>query len=156
MKGLSEKTWTIVQKMFPYDQCEEVGQLLVAECGNNLPGFHKSNEEELERVRFAVLRLSKGHLDELPLVIIGAQTDWRDTLMAAGFGHSVSEHEIWANGYLAAVSQDIDDEPMEATVYQENWVKCPKCGGRFCLNNISSWSGERHRKCGQRLKFKTS
>jgi hypothetical protein len=101
MNGLSEKTWAIVQKMFSGTQQEEVGQLLVSECGNNLPSFHDSDEQELERVRFAVLRLSKGHLDELRLVIIGAQTDWRDTLMAADFGYSVSEHEKWANGYLA-------------------------------------------------------
>lgn len=141
--------------MFPREQREEAGHLLEIECGNNLPFLHNSDEEELERVRFAVLRLSKGHLDELPLVIIAAQTDWRDTLMAADFGFSVTEHETWANGYLAADSQETADEPLEATIYQENWVKCPKCGGRFSLNNISSWSGERHRKCGQRLKFKT-
>ncbi len=157
MKNLSDRTWQIVQKMFPPDQHEEVGQLLTTECGNNLPGFHDADEEQLERIRFAVLKVAKGRLDELPLVIIGAQEDWRNTLMGAEFGYSVTEHSTWADSYLTAANQpsatNASDETLEAVVYQDNWIKCPNCSFRFCLNNLGSWSGQRHRRCGQRLKI---
>ena len=101
MPGVSERTRQVVQEMFPAGQHEEVGWFLVAECGNNLPFFDDLDEVGLERVRFAVLKLSNGDLDALLGAIQGAQTDWRDTFMAAGFGHDVTEHDRWANDYLA-------------------------------------------------------
>ena len=100
MQGLNERTWRIIQKMFPAKQHEEVGQFLVSECGTNLPWFDKSDEISLERVRFAVLKVSKGNLDILLWEIQGAQKDWRNTLMGAGFAHDVTEHILWADQYL--------------------------------------------------------
>lgn len=97
MQGLSERTRQVVQEM----QHEEVGQFLVAECGTNLPICDDIDEVGLERVRFAVLKLSNGDLDALLQAIQGAQTDWRNTFMVAGFGHDVTEHGRWANDYLA-------------------------------------------------------
>jgi hypothetical protein len=35
--------------------------------------------------------------------------------------------------------------------YREGWIQCPCCGWRFALHDKSSWAGEKHRKCGQRL-----
>jgi hypothetical protein len=84
MQGLSERTWNIVQKMYPLEKQQEVGQLLVAECGNNLPFCDDLDEGGLERIRFSVLKLSKGKLDALRKAIQGAQVDWRDILMAGG------------------------------------------------------------------------
>lgn len=51
--------------------------------------------ELAERVRFAVLKLSGGNLDALSHQLDEAKIDWRDTLMAAGFGHETSAHKSW-------------------------------------------------------------
>ena len=101
MKGLSDKTWQIVRKMYPPAQQEEVGRFLATQCGNNLPFCRDSDEHELERVRFAVLKLSRGNFDKLLKEVEQAQQDWRDTFVAAGFAHSATEHERWALGYLS-------------------------------------------------------
>lgn len=70
------------------------------ECGNNLPFAENWNEPQLERVRFAVLKLCMGNIDVLLREIVNAQRDWRDTLMQAGFGYSLTEHEWWAKEFL--------------------------------------------------------
>jgi hypothetical protein len=35
--------------------------------------------------------------------------------------------------------------------YKNDWILCPNCNKRFSMRNASSWSGERHSTCGQRL-----
>ncbi len=70
-------------------------QLLVDECGNNLPFPHELDQFQLERFRFAALKLSEGHVPRLEQAIDLAKRDWRDLLMAAGFGEDVTEHERW-------------------------------------------------------------
>jgi hypothetical protein len=50
---------------------------------------------QLERFRFSALKLSGGKLDKLRQAVELAQQDWRDLLMAAGFGDDVTEHERW-------------------------------------------------------------
>ena len=92
--------WRIVQKMFSLEQQEEAGRLLVTECGNSLPFCATLDEVSLERVRFAVLKSSNGDMTALLQAIDVAQTDWRDALVAAGFGSDVNEHDHWANNYL--------------------------------------------------------
>ena len=69
--------------------------MLVDECGNNLPFLHELDEFQLERFRFAAMRLSHGRLDGLRQAVELAKTDWRDLLMGAGFGEDVTEHERW-------------------------------------------------------------
>jgi hypothetical protein len=95
MSKLSDATWGKVQQLFPPKQHHDVASLLLNECGNNLPFCENSNEHELERIRFAVLKLSQGNVDKLRDEIGFAKIDWRDTLMAAGFGHSVEAHKEW-------------------------------------------------------------
>ena len=69
--------------------------MLVDECGNNLPLLESMDSHRLERFRFAALRLSQGDLARLRQAIDLAKRDWRDLLMAAGFGEDVTEHERW-------------------------------------------------------------
>jgi hypothetical protein len=68
---------------------------LLHECGNNLPFQETSDPITLERFRFAALRLSGGDLDALRKAIDIAKQDWRDLLMAAGFGHDPAAHRTW-------------------------------------------------------------
>jgi hypothetical protein len=68
--------------------------LLIEECGDNLtsnPNF----VELIERIRFAVLKLSHGDLNALGRAIDLAKLDRRDVLVAAGFANDLAAHESW-------------------------------------------------------------
>jgi hypothetical protein len=93
---LSLKTVDHVDALFAPEFREEVAELLSHQCGNNLPFCEKSDEFQLERIRFAALKLSRGDVRELQEAVKLAQTDWRDLLMAAGFGHDVNAHSRWS------------------------------------------------------------
>lgn len=69
--------------------------MLVDECGSNLPFLQNLDMFGLERFRFAALKMSAGDLDRLREAISVAQQDWRDLLMAAGFGQDLTAHERW-------------------------------------------------------------
>jgi hypothetical protein len=81
--------------LFGHRHREEAARLLVEECGNNLPSSEKLDAYGLERCRFAALKLSGGRLDHLRDAVQLAKIDWRDLLMAAGFGEDVRAHERW-------------------------------------------------------------
>ena len=95
MIELSEKTAGRVSTLFPKNQWREVEDLLKIECGENIPFCENSNKYEMERIRFAVLKLSEGNIEKLVQGIELAQTDWRDLLMMAGFGEDVEAHDKW-------------------------------------------------------------
>jgi hypothetical protein len=98
--GASELTRKIIQRLFP-ENSAEVADLLVTECGRNLPLMADSNERSLERVQLAALKISNGDLDKLLEAIRIAHIDWRDVLVAAGFADSLSAHTGWANRILS-------------------------------------------------------
>src|SRR5579863_7696958 len=99
MDGLSPATWKLVQKLFLPAEQVEAGSLLAQECGTNLLFCQNLDEFGLERVRFAALKLSGGDLGKLYDVVGLAQQDWRDLLMAAGFGHLLTAHDEWYKTY---------------------------------------------------------
>lgn len=66
--------------------------LLERDCGKNLAGVP---DRGLDRIRIAVLKLSDGDLERLVEAIVLAQIDFRDALVAAGFGDDVRAHESW-------------------------------------------------------------
>ena len=92
---LSPETERRVQLLFDPNVRTEAIALLVEECGNNLPFLEKSNEVELERFRFAALKLSGGDLRKLYDAVQLAQTDWRDLLVAAGFATDTKANDKW-------------------------------------------------------------
>jgi hypothetical protein len=51
--------------------------------------------EMIERIAAAALKKSEGSLEKLEAAMELAARDWRDLLMAAGFGYDVSAHEAW-------------------------------------------------------------
>lgn len=95
MVALSPSTQARLESLFSPDQQEAARCLLENECANNLPFCGGSGMFELERLRFAVLKLSGGDLGRLRQEIEQAKIDWRDTLMAAGFGEDISAHKRW-------------------------------------------------------------
>jgi hypothetical protein len=95
MLKLSKATEERLKKVFKPELQAEAARILVEECGNNLPFCESQDEKGMERVRFAVLKLSGGDLEKLKSWVKDAQKDWRDVLMDAGFGESLSSHERW-------------------------------------------------------------
>jgi len=97
-KRLSPATRRRLEALFRGPDAEIAEHLLVEECGNNLPFTENQNEYQLERVRFAALKVSNGSLAELVSAVELAKLDARDLLMAAGFGRDVRAHETWFPG----------------------------------------------------------
>ena len=97
---LSPRTKQLVEIIFKPEDAAEASQQLEDECGNNLPSCGSLDEYGMERVRFAAIKLSKGNIQKLSKAIDEARMDWRDLLMAAGFGYDVNAHEAWANEVL--------------------------------------------------------
>lgn len=94
MVELSPLTQAHVAALFAPADLAEAEQLLALECAENV-WPRNSTPEDLERLRFAAIRLSGGHLQGLRDAIALAKTDWRDLLMESGFGEDVHAHEIW-------------------------------------------------------------
>ncbi len=93
-------TPAVVQKieaLFPAESRQAAGRMLAERCGADLPLSNHMGPDPsgFDRIRFAVLKLSRGNLEQLRREIDGANIDWRDTLMAAGFGKDVHAHLRW-------------------------------------------------------------
>ena len=99
MRDLSPRTWQLVQKIFP-KEADTVGKILVEECGQNLPFCEGRDEYQLERFRFAALKISGGDLQKLRQAVNEAKRDWRDELVWAGFATRLEAHRDWANELL--------------------------------------------------------
>jgi hypothetical protein len=67
--------------------------MLVDECGANLPLM--DDPELLERIRVAAIKMSDGDMAKLRQAVDVAKVDWRDLLVAAGFGNDVHAHQRW-------------------------------------------------------------
>jgi hypothetical protein len=93
--ALSPETQRRLEILFHQEHRAEAIRLLVEECGNNLPFCEHSNERDLERFRFAALKLSGGDLSRLRDAVELAKIDWRDLLVAAGFADDTQAHEHW-------------------------------------------------------------
>jgi hypothetical protein len=101
-----------VNALFLPEDREEACRLLVEECADNLPLSRGANAYSLERLRYAALKLSEGDLDRLREAVALAQTDWRDLLMAAGFGGTDHAHKRW---WPKKSRQDLQDQAEESS-----------------------------------------
>jgi hypothetical protein len=81
--SLTEAVSRKVHLLFPTEQHEDAIRLLENQCARNLPYYEDADSKKLERVRFAVLKLSGGNLDELRNQVELARQDWRDALLLA-------------------------------------------------------------------------
>jgi hypothetical protein len=77
----------------PADQAQAI-RWLETRCSRDIPGFPNPDEQQLERLHFAALRLSDGDLAALKRSVELAHVDFRDLLTGAGFG-SLHTHETW-------------------------------------------------------------
>jgi hypothetical protein len=88
VESISPRTRQLVQAIFP-DEAEAVGRILAEQRGRNLPFCQDSDEYQLERVRFATLKMFEKAVDM-------AKQDWRDELVWAGFAQTLTAHVEWA------------------------------------------------------------
>jgi hypothetical protein len=95
MTEVSSETRKCIRRLFPQEHWSLVDERLHSECGDNLPFVESDHAELAQRVRLAVLKLSGGDLDRFEREFREAAIDWRDTLMAAGFGDDIQAHRSW-------------------------------------------------------------
>ncbi len=98
MTELTALTKEVIAKLFDSSTALVVEQLLSDECGSNLPLYKPATPEGLERVRFAVLKISSGNEEKLLEAMALAKRDWRDVLVWAGFANDLNAHNEWAGG----------------------------------------------------------
>jgi hypothetical protein len=96
MRKLSPATCQLILRIFSSQDQAEVAHVLANECADNLTFLENQDENGLEPVRFAILKLSRGNIAEFRWWANLARVDWRDLLTAAGFGGSPTAHEEWA------------------------------------------------------------
>ena len=92
---LSPGTRQRLECLFPSDLQTEATLRLTRDCGWDLPFCNGKSAIELERIRFAALKVSQGSLEGLRGAIELAQRDWRDLLVRAGFDCDVNAHARW-------------------------------------------------------------
>jgi hypothetical protein len=85
---LSDVTADLIVQLFSSADRELVSTLLLGECGDHLPLLSSADSAAIERIRFAVLKLSGGD-NALQRSVDLAKTDWRDVLVAASFDSDV-------------------------------------------------------------------
>lgn len=91
---MSPRTLQIISHLFHKNSHQQVIYLLENECGH-IQLRTTGSEAGLERIHFAVLKLSEGNIEKLKHEIKEATIDWRDVLMAADFGTVVDAHVKW-------------------------------------------------------------
>jgi hypothetical protein len=89
---LSAATEERLNVLFPGPERGRAKEMLL-----RLPGLPKvsKNPDELDRIRFALLRLSNGSINELEEWIYELGSDYRTVLLESGFCHDVHAHESW-------------------------------------------------------------
>jgi hypothetical protein len=92
---LSPRTEQLIEHVFSLEAREPVRELLEGGCGAEALGCTGWSAEEMERIWFAVLKLGERSLPALEAAVGLARTDWRDLLMAAGFGEDTEAHHRW-------------------------------------------------------------
>jgi hypothetical protein len=112
---LSPETLRRVDILFPVEDWERAKALLHEQCGNNLPGLGNADEPYIERFRFAALKYSDGNFSKLEDAVRLAQKDWRDLLMAVGFGDPKA-HLNW-EPKPAAEPAEVDPLALAAKIH---------------------------------------
>jgi hypothetical protein len=112
---LSPETVRRVDILFPLQDWERAKALLYEQCGNNLPCLGNADARYIERFRFAALKFSDGNFSKLESAVKLAQKDWRDLLMAVGFGE-IKAHLKW-EPKPAAEPAEVDPLALAAKIH---------------------------------------
>jgi hypothetical protein len=104
---LGPLTNELIQKTCPTSHQQAVGNLLSDQCSVSLPGVGIPPEwiDVIDRVQLATIRGSSWNIEKLKSNVSLANSDWRDVLMAAGFGENLTAHTLWQKA--AVQSHDV-------------------------------------------------
>lgn len=83
---------------------QEVCSLLSEKCSLGLPCVDPGLEGValIDRIQLAAIRRSEWKIGKIKKAVKFAQVDWRDLLMASGFGESLTAHKGWQEGALSS------------------------------------------------------
>ena len=95
ISSLTDDTLARLESAFAECHRAEAIRLLTDDCTSESMHLSSDCEASVERCRIAAIKLSEGTLKGLVDAICLAQTDYRDLLMAAGFGEDVLAHLEW-------------------------------------------------------------
>ena len=100
MNLISNKVRRIAEKYFPKESASVILQLqnyceYLSEFFSN-----ESDPETYERFCLAILKIAKTSNEKLNIAIELGKTDYRDLLVSAGFGNSITAHNDWASKIL--------------------------------------------------------
>lgn len=95
MLPLSSKVIDVIEIYFDEDVAPIVKEYLIYECADNIPMCENYSPEQMDRIRLSALKISEGDFKKLKQAVMQAKKDWRDLLMAAGFGNDVEAHKRW-------------------------------------------------------------
>ena len=95
MTEITQKTAKIIVTLFSKNEQSIVIDEIESNCSTNVPGCDNWTNVQLERIWFAVLKLSNGELIRLEASVKLVNTDFRDLLMAADFGYDLEAHNKW-------------------------------------------------------------
>ena len=106
MVELSQSVEAAIKKTFREPDRHAVAELLLHDMANNLPMMSgRTDPASFDRVRMAALKFSNGQMDALYKGIDLAKRDWRDLLVAAGFGQ-LDAHAMWYQSLLCSKADD--------------------------------------------------
>ena len=94
MYEITSRVDAVIRKLFPPKDQATVRQILLEECSDKLPLV--KNPNEIERIQLGILKLSLGDVSTFLEAAHMARRDWRDVLVAAGFGNDLEAHSHWA------------------------------------------------------------
>lgn len=80
--------------LFAPEERETITEMMIEEC--DAERLDSSSPEGLGHIQLAILKLSNGEVDKFLVAAELAQLDWRDVLMAAGFGNDLEVRLSWA------------------------------------------------------------
>lgn len=83
---------------------QEVCDLLSEKCSLGLPCGDPGPEWVglIDRIQLAAIRRSEWKVERIQKAVKFAQVDWRDLLMASGFGESLTAHMAWQKDALSS------------------------------------------------------
>jgi len=100
MNLVSDKSRKIAKKFFPDESASIIYQL--QEYCEYLSEFfsEESQPETYERFCLAILKIAKTSEEKFTKATELGKTDYRDLLVSAGFGNSLTIHNEWASKVL--------------------------------------------------------
>ena len=98
---LSSRTEQVAAALFEEPELGHIIRRLLQEASENIPFQENSTPEEMERIRYAIMKLIVQNRKNENRAFEYVKTDWRDLFMAAGFGYCAEEHNRWADRIMA-------------------------------------------------------